>query len=126
MGNRALGPGKTISGGLQGTLAHAKAVDEQKGYSKQASDVCALYNRSTYLLTKYDDYQYYTKALSSPLGQRVKEFYTTTSHQIHDIHEEARRIADSHKQSSPTASPQPQGTESPSGAPAEATKGAAA
>lgn len=45
LGARALGPGKTLSGGLQGTIAQAKAVDEQKGYSKQAGDV-----RSPYLL----------------------------------------------------------------------------
>jgi hypothetical protein len=41
--------------------------------------------------------QHYTRALSSQLGQRVRAFYTTTSKQIFDIHEEARRIADEHK-----------------------------
>ncbi|KAJ3485840.1 hypothetical protein NLI96_g4663 [Meripilus lineatus] len=87
LGARALGPGKTISGGLQGTIAHAKEVDEQKGYSKQATD-------------------YYSRALSSPLGQRVKEFYTSTSKQIHDIHDEARRIADTHKETPPQSSSQ--------------------
>ena len=44
--------------------------------------------------------QYYAKALSSPFGQKVKAFYTTTSKQVLDIHEEARRIAEAHKQSS--------------------------
>ena len=37
--------------------------------------------------------QYYSRALSSPFGLKVKAFYTTTSKQVLDIHEEARRIA---------------------------------
>lgn len=41
--------------------------------------------------------QYYTKAISSPFGQKVHAFYTTTSKQVLDIHEEARRIAEAHK-----------------------------
>jgi len=41
--------------------------------------------------------QYYTRALASPLGQHVRSFYTTTSKQILDIHEEARRISNEHK-----------------------------
>jgi len=83
VGAKALGPNKTISGKVQESLqqAHtrARSVDEQKGYSKTASD-------------------YYSKALSSPFGQKVKFFYTTTSKQILDIHEEARHLADLHKQ----------------------------
>lgn len=49
LGARALGPGKTISGGLQGTIAHAKEVDEQKGYSKQATDVSCCESECIYL-----------------------------------------------------------------------------
>ena len=41
--------------------------------------------------------QYYTKAISSPFGQKVHSFYTTTSKQVMDIHEEALRIAEAHK-----------------------------
>jgi len=41
--------------------------------------------------------QYYAKAIASPLGQKVQSFYTTTSKQVMDIHEEARRIAEAHK-----------------------------
>lgn len=41
--------------------------------------------------------QYYTRALSSPFGQKVKAFYTSTSKQVLDIHEEARRIAETQK-----------------------------
>ncbi|KAI0643073.1 hypothetical protein C8Q79DRAFT_981454 [Trametes meyenii] len=82
LGERALGPEKTISGKVQETLAsatqQAKAVDEQKGITKTASD-------------------YYTRALSSPFGQKVKAFYTSTSKQVFDIHEEARRISETQK-----------------------------
>jgi len=78
IGAKALGPDQTISGKLTSTIQtatlHAKTVDEQKGYTKGAGD-------------------YYARALSSPFGQRVRSFYTTTSKQILDIHEEARRIA---------------------------------
>ncbi|MBW0528522.1 hypothetical protein O181_068237 [Austropuccinia psidii MF-1] len=38
--------------------------------------------------------QYYEKALSSTNGSKVKEFYTTTSKQVLDVHSEARRIAE--------------------------------
>lgn len=44
--------------------------------------------------------QYYSRALSSPWGQKVFQFYTTTAKQVFDIHEEARRIADTHKNQS--------------------------
>jgi len=37
--------------------------------------------------------QYYARTLSSPLGLKVQEFYTTTTKRVHDIHEEAKRIA---------------------------------
>jgi hypothetical protein len=56
--------------------------------------------------------QYYTRALGSHLGQRVRAFYTTTSKQIFDIHEEARRIADEHKSSQRATEPASAGTSS--------------
>ena len=49
--------------------------------------------------------QYYAKALSSPFGQKVKAFYTTTSKQVLDIHEEARRIHETHKASAQGSTP---------------------
>lgn len=52
-------------------------------------------------------FQYYAKALASPLGQKVKAFYTTTSKQILDIHDEARRIADDQKANTATSEPAP-------------------
>jgi len=82
VGQKALGPDKTISGkmqeGVNAGLERAKTLDHQKGISKKAGD-------------------YYTQALGTPFGQKVRAFYTTTSKQIQDIHEEARRIADESK-----------------------------
>ncbi|KAG8974651.1 hypothetical protein FRB90_009729 [Tulasnella sp. 427] len=40
---------------------------------------------------------YYEKALASPFGQKVYAFYSTTTKQVVDIHDEARRIAEVHK-----------------------------
>ncbi|ETW82006.1 hypothetical protein HETIRDRAFT_418015 [Heterobasidion irregulare TC 32-1] len=89
LGAKALGPDQTISGKVTSTLQNAtqqaRAVDEQKGISKSATD-------------------YYTRALSSPLGQRVRAFYTTTSKQVLDIHEEARRLSAEHKAANPSPS----------------------
>ncbi|KAI1786874.1 hypothetical protein LXA43DRAFT_1031994 [Ganoderma leucocontextum] len=86
LGAKVLGPEQTISAKAQETLRgaqqQARVVDEQRGISKTATD-------------------YYSKALSSPFGQKVKAFYTTTSKQVLDIHEEARRIHETHKASVP-------------------------
>ncbi|KAG2065037.1 hypothetical protein BDR04DRAFT_1176226 [Suillus decipiens] len=81
IGQKALGPDQTVSGRVQSTLksAHtrAKTIDQQQGYSKIA-------------------HEYYSKAISSPFGRSVLDFYTSTSKQVLDIHEEARRMADHH------------------------------
>jgi len=98
LGEKTLGKDKTISGKIQETISQAGAtaqnVDQQRGISATATD-------------------YYSKAFSSPLGQQVKNFYTTTSKQLFDIHEEARRIAALHKPSSPTTSTFPHTNETP-------------
>jgi hypothetical protein len=52
VGERALGPDQTILGKLQSTVAsaseQARAVDEQKGYSKTAQDVSSFAAVGTY------------------------------------------------------------------------------
>ncbi|TFL03209.1 hypothetical protein BDV98DRAFT_603504 [Pterulicium gracile] len=87
VGEKVLGPEKTISGKVQETAVNAqqqaKAVDEQNGITKTAGD-------------------YYSRAISSPLGQKVLSFYTTTSKQVLDIHEEAKRLAEQQKTTEPT------------------------
>lgn len=41
--------------------------------------------------------QYYARALSTSVGQKVQDFYTKTSKHVLDIHEEAKRLAGWHK-----------------------------
>jgi len=83
VGHHAIGPGRTVSGQFQVSLGaatqHAKGLDAQGGYSKGV-------------------HEYYSKAIASPLGQQVRDFYTTTSKQILDIHDEARRISSQQKE----------------------------
>ncbi|KZP01291.1 hypothetical protein CALVIDRAFT_594783 [Calocera viscosa TUFC12733] len=90
LGERLVGHEKTISGQLntyvEAGTAKAREVDEKHALSKQAGD-------------------YYSKAIQSPWGKRVQEFYTTTTKQVLDIHEEAKRIADEHKTAAPTEAP---------------------
>ncbi|QRV92308.1 RNA recognition motif protein [Ceratobasidium sp. AG-Ba] len=82
-----LGRHPTVSGKAQETVAgireRAAAMDEQGGYSAKAQN-------------------YYTKAIQSPFGQKVYAFYTSTSKQVLDIHEEAKRIASDTKSTSAT------------------------
>ncbi|KDR82635.1 hypothetical protein GALMADRAFT_238067 [Galerina marginata CBS 339.88] len=89
VGQRALGPDQTITAKLQTTVdsatQQARAMDEEKGLSKTAND-------------------YYQSAITSPFGQKVKAFYTDTSKQVLDIHEEARRIADQQKSTTASSS----------------------
>ncbi|KAG8959129.1 hypothetical protein FRC03_008420 [Tulasnella sp. 419] len=96
--------GKKVAGQPEeGTLSEkvqsrAKTLDEQHGVTTKATS-------------------YYERALSSPLGQRVFAFYSTTSKQVLDIHEEARRIAEQQKAGASTTSPT-----SPTTAAAESSK----
>lgn len=101
VGERALGPDQTLSSKIQTTVGQAaqqaRAVDEQKGFSKIANDVCYYIENHASSNTHSFSLQYYQKAIASPFGQKVKAFYTDTSKQVLDIHEEARRIADQEK-----------------------------
>jgi len=80
IGSKLGGPEPTLS---EKALNTAKSIDEKQGITVKALS-------------------YYEKALSSPFGRKVFSFYSTTSKQVFDIHEEARRIA-SQQQSAPTA-----------------------
>lgn len=51
--------------------------------------------------------------MTSPLGQKVLDFYTSTSKQVQDIHEEARRIAEQQKASHAATSGQKETTGGP-------------
>jgi hypothetical protein len=104
VGERTLGPDKTVSGKVQETAAsftsQAKSVDEQKGISKTFQEVSSR-PISYYLMVIMLFAQYYEKALASPFGQKVMSFYTSTSKNVIDIHEEARRIAAQNKAATP-------------------------
>jgi len=64
----------TVTGHVNTGLGKAREIDQQKGISNKATE-------------------YYQVALGSTFGQKVRDFYTTTSKQVVDIHEEAKRIA---------------------------------
>lgn len=82
-GEKLAGPQQTISAKVlevtnpvvQQVVGKTKEVDQQRGISSTAGD-------------------YYEKALRTPFGQKIFDFYTTTSKQVADVHHEARRIAD--------------------------------
>ncbi|GAA5957747.1 hypothetical protein JCM3765_003753 [Sporobolomyces pararoseus] len=62
-----------------------KEVDEKQGLSLKA--------KASYIIGS----KYYTAALNSPVGSKVQAFYTTAAKQVHDVHEEALRIAEAKK-----------------------------
>lgn len=87
--------------------AKAEQVDKDKGVSERF-------------------HQYYTKALGTPLGQKVSNFYTQTQKQLLDVHDEAKRIAQEKKAASGAATPAhvEGSTEPAAAAPAAASTGA--
>jgi hypothetical protein len=110
-GARALGPEQTVSSKVQATLQsaqqQARTLDEQKGISKTFYTVCCISPLPRSPLTQGLCSQYLSQALASPIGQKVRAFYTETSKQVQDIHEEARRIAEERKQHAQGGSPPP-------------------
>ncbi|KAJ9107563.1 hypothetical protein QFC21_001022 [Naganishia friedmannii] len=69
----------TILAGHLGAAVHkTKEFDEQKGITARIMDV-------------------YSKALNSNTGQKVLQFYTSTTKGVLDVHEEAKRIASEKK-----------------------------
>lgn len=96
IGQKALGPDQTISGKVQssvsGGISQARSFNEQKGVTKKVGDVRASpIVRPHVVLTIVA--QYYTGALNTSFGSKVQAFYTTTAKRVHDIHEEAKRLA---------------------------------
>jgi len=72
-----------VGGALAGARERASSIDQERGISKQAGD---YYSKAV-------SSEYYANAVNSPFGQKVYDFYTTTSKQITDLREEASRIA---------------------------------
>lgn len=76
----------------------AKTADKSYGITARAQGVL-------HSLTSY-----YEKAAGTPTGQKLVNFYTQTQHQVEDIHNEARRLADLKKQEAGTQSASKQET----------------
>lgn len=68
----------------------ARSVDQSYGVTQRAN---SLFSGLT---------SYYEKAAGTPTGQKLVNFYTQTSRQVQDIHNEARRLADLKKQEAGT------------------------
>ena len=60
----------------------ARSVDQSYNISNRAAGAWAGLN------------SYYEKALGTPTGQRVRDFYVQANKQVMDVHTEARRLAD--------------------------------
>jgi len=73
---------------LQNLDTKYKATDKAKG----VDETYAVTPRVNSLLSGLNSY--YEKAAGTPTGQKLVSFYTQTSRQVHDIHAEARRLAD--------------------------------
>lgn len=60
----------------------AKSVDQSYGITDKASNAWVGFS------------SYYEKAMGTPTGQKVRDFYTMGERQVLDVHKEARRLAD--------------------------------
>ena len=60
----------------------AKAVDAKYGLSEKAGQGYRTFN------------SYFEKTMNTPSGQKLRGYYTSTSKQVVDVHNEARRLAD--------------------------------
>lgn len=83
----------------------AQAVDTQTGASNKLGSLFSM------------GCQYYEKALSSPHGSKVREFYTKTSKQVLDVHAEAKRIAEEKAGHPVFQTKKPEGSNGPTSAP---------
>ncbi|KAL9056382.1 MAG: hypothetical protein Q9162_002973 [Coniocarpon cinnabarinum] len=68
----------------------AAAIDQKFGVSNKAGQGYRTFN------------SYFEKAMNTPSGQKVRDFYMNTSKQVVDVHTEARRLADMKAGKSPT------------------------
>jgi len=75
LGSKIAGPETTLS---EKAINTTKTLDSKHGITTRANT-------------------YYEKAFTSPWGQKAYAFYSTTSKQVFDIHEEAQRIKATHK-----------------------------
>lgn len=69
----------------------AKGIDESYGITEKAE-------RGWKSLSSY-----FEKALDTPTGRKIRDFYLNSNKQVQDIHAEARRLADMQREKSPGA-----------------------
>ncbi|KAL4956160.1 hypothetical protein BDW69DRAFT_192661 [Aspergillus filifer] len=104
-----LAHGYTIS---DQALQRAIAIDQKHGFSSRFTSVLSNFDKKTRATDrakgldesyKISDkaatglrglHSYFEKALGTPSGQKLREFYSQTNKQVQDIHSEARRLAD--------------------------------
>lgn len=106
--NRFLSTLKKFDSKYQAT-DKAKSMDQSYGVTPKVNNI--LTGLSTY----------YEKAAGTPSGKKIVNFYTQTSRQVVDIHNEARRLADLKKQNHTTTTDQKKNS-SPTPSPTTNTK----
>jgi hypothetical protein len=88
----------SVGAAYTGARERASSIDEERGISKQAGE---YYNKAI-------THEYYVNAINSRFSNSVYDFYTTTTKQISDVHEEAKRIAEQQKaDAAPAPAPVP-------------------
>lgn len=96
IGEKIGGPESTVSSQAKATLAagqqRAMTINEQHQITQRVHTFDEQHG-----LTRQAT-AYYSKAISSPFGQKVLAFYTQTAKQVQDVHEEAKRIAQAEKE----------------------------
>lgn len=117
-------------------IQKAIALDQKHGFSARFTAALSQFDsklhatdRAKELDSKYNItsqasqgwrglHSYFERALDTPTGRKVREFYLKTDKQVRDIHAEARRLADL---KAGKRSPTPPAQEESSSAPAPAT-----
>jgi len=109
----------------------AAAIDQQHHVTEKVTSVATqadakLHVKDNVVMATNIGKNYYENALRSTWGEKVKTFYTQTAKQVLDVHEEARRIADSRKSSTiPTGGEAPETSAIPAGISATSPAGGA-
>lgn len=104
-----LAHGYTVS---DGAIQKAIALDKKHGFSNRFTSVLSNFDQKYHATDKARGFDesyklsdkaasgwrglnsYFTKALGTPSGRKLHEFYIQTDKQVRDIHTEARRLAD--------------------------------
>ncbi|KAH8916398.1 hypothetical protein BT69DRAFT_1323372 [Atractiella rhizophila] len=104
---------ETINPTVEKATTQAKSLDEKGGVSSKGQKAWDM------------SVSYYQKALSSPYGQKVSEYYTKGAKTVLEVHEEAKRIAEEKKahggHAAPAGTSAPPPTAAAEVAPAAAT-----